>query len=628
MKIENKSFADIFKESHVQYKIPFFQRGYVWDLKQQKELCQDIENYISGCSYNKDEAQSPDNLSKESGYFFGSVVVKQMPHCSDNSVQYLIIDGQQRLTTIYVILAVIRRRFQDLEGKRENLNVGDYANQLAQYLENRRMGNESSRLKVLSTRGDAYATYKAIFRGMEPATRDELHGDVYTEKNKISEIVKFWDRKLRVKQDEQLWLFALVLLHSLEMVWIPLEESQSEQIIFESLNAKGTPLTGIELICNYIFSPLMLPDSNKNEYELLNKTHWLKPSFAIEMRRSNAQIDRIRSADYSQFESYVRYLFSIGREKTLPQGKDYRMTYYAFKKLHPDLELKDAREFIERIHENASIFCDIIDANRRTIENPQINEFVDQINKLLETSVNSVIIFLLAIFRALIDHKITEKEVKLLLDQTLTMIVRGKLSGKNFKYDTFFPSLTENLLKNDNKSEEFMRLIKDKNFYIADDIFMDSVKRTPLYNDSKGGMSWCRFILQEIDTHISEKQYSKQRANYSTLNTIEHILPQTFDASWKESISPEEHRDNKSNINSIGNLMLVSAQNNASASNRPFESKLDCYNGNPSALYNNLMENLKKDEKNKPLWTLEAIMERSESLAKQAKNVWSYSGTS
>ena len=264
--ITTKSFHEIFDKSNVQYKIPFFQRGYVWGDKQQKQLYNDIKDHLG---------EIKDDNFAENRYFFGPVVVKQ--HKTENlKIQYQIIDGQQRFTTVYALIALIIKLLKGKDNG-DDPNVSSYKDELSPFKENEASDkSDLDRLKILSSKADSPALYNVVFNGKPDKlsnAQEHLRDNVNMENNQITTMVKFWEKKFRRVDAKDLYVWAKTLLYSFEVVWIELREEQDEQVIFESLNDKGTPLTGGELICNYLFTPF----KNDDTHEDLHVKKWLIP---------------------------------------------------------------------------------------------------------------------------------------------------------------------------------------------------------------------------------------------------------------------------------------------------------------------------------------------------------------
>ena len=125
--VGNKSFRELFNQN-VQFVIPFFQRGYAWEKRQQDALFQDIEDQILN------EADEIEDI-KNYELFFGSIVVAEMNESTENFKKYIVIDGQQRITTIYLLVSIINHIFK----KKTSQSQGaiNHINELTNIIQNK-----------------------------------------------------------------------------------------------------------------------------------------------------------------------------------------------------------------------------------------------------------------------------------------------------------------------------------------------------------------------------------------------------------------------------------------------------------------------------------------------------------
>jgi uncharacterized protein with ParB-like and HNH nuclease domain len=264
----NRAFKDLLTGT-VRFKIPFFQRGYAWQKRQWDQLFLDIDEQII-------EELASGSAIEEVEYFFGPVVVMEEPGLPELK-EFLVIDGQQRITTIYLLLGIIREHI--LSKKHLSSDVPVYAQKLKKYLTNDVEGNDDYlKLKVFSSKGDRLPTYRAVFGAEANPKTPFLQTDLQNYvpgTNRVDAFKKYVEKKLRANYSDvpSLWQLSQVLLQCLTIVWIPLDkEKDDSQAIFESLNDKGMPLTASELLCNYLFRPII--DANEDPEEIHDK-HWL-----------------------------------------------------------------------------------------------------------------------------------------------------------------------------------------------------------------------------------------------------------------------------------------------------------------------------------------------------------------
>jgi uncharacterized protein with ParB-like and HNH nuclease domain len=191
--------------------------------------------------------------------------------------EFLVIDGQQRITTIYLLLGIVREQIR--AKKHLSGDAHAYLNELKKYIFNDVNGpDDYLKLKVFSSKGDRLPTYRVAFGSDTNPKTPSLQTDLQLYvpgKNGVDAFQKYALKKLKANFSDvpALWQLAQVLLNCLTIVWIPLDEQKDDaQAIFESLNDKGMPLTASELLCNYLFRPIM--DAKDNSEELHNN-YWL-----------------------------------------------------------------------------------------------------------------------------------------------------------------------------------------------------------------------------------------------------------------------------------------------------------------------------------------------------------------
>lgn len=581
-KVVNRNFEDLFSNP-VRYEIPFFQRGYAWEQRQWKKLLEDLNNEVI-------EAVENNNFDNEE-HFFGPIVVLEKR--SDHPVlkRFLVIDGQQRITTSYLLLAVIKKF---LESKSHlSTNAQTYIAELNTLLINKVSGaDDYLKLKVFSTKGDRLPTYKAIF-GQNPNSPyladDQLLYNPTT--NKIDEFEKYISKQIKNYDVPQLWQLYQAISKSLKIVWIPLDEEKDDaQAIFESLNDAGMPLSASELLCNYIFRPLT--NDSTNVHEKLHNEKWLAAR---------------KQVGENEFEEYLRDLFSIGEKKRV--GKERRM-YVHFKIKNKKLSEASATDTLDRIFDYTNVYNEI----NKPIQYPSSSA---EIKKLLivikNTNMNSIYPFLMALLKANEKETITEAETIELLRETYVLLVRRKVTKLQVtKYDTFFPSLLDKIINEPDKVRAFHSQVQTEQLWVPDQVFEDAFLTKEIYNSRE--LNFSRLVLQEIDKHLHP---FGELPDYSTIHSIEHILPQSLDNHWKTYLGSDTLHFNLPTItNTLGNLSLNSVPANSSFGQKPFIQKQAEYTIS-SALARDVKERIEP-------WNIQAIEQRGKDLAKIALKVWKW----
>lgn len=585
--VRNRTFRELFSGA-VRYEIPFFQRGYAWERRQWDQLFEDISEQIL-----PDIEDGAASIDVE--HFFGPIVVLERRDGDQSPKRYLVIDGQQRITTIYLLLCMIKERLEQLQHRSGDALTHSLA--LRSLLTNLTdSGDDYDRLKLYSSKGDRLPTYRALFGKQLNPVSAHYHTDVALYQpgnNQVDEFIAYAGRKFKqhFRDVPSLWQLAGVLLDSLRIVWIPLVDGKDDpQAIFESLNDKGMPLSSSELICSYLFKPL----AAVTDFEQLHNHQWLGS-----MRQFSKQAD---------FEEYLRYLFSIGASKMVGKG---RKSYVHFKNRHPQLNVVTARHRLDEIHENTKFY--------KMIAWPSENRHPDfKIAGLLEaisaTRMDSCTPFLLDLLRTHAAGSFPTESTISLLEETLTLLVRRKMTEQAATiYDTLFPRLFSAVANEAFPIKAFQDQVKSAGVWTSDQDFVDALVNRTLYRSRD--LAFTRMVLMELDKTM---QVHGQLPDYTTISTIEHVIPQKLTKEWESYLGEDVHdHDYLTKINSIGNLCLLGREANSAAGQDPFASKVEQYSE---------VTALARDLKNHGgIWNLGAVTDRSRKLAELAKQKWAWS---
>lgn len=578
----NRNFEELFS-SPVRYEIPFFQRGYAWEQRQWKKMFEDIQTEVIDSVEN--------NNFEDEEHFFGPIVVLEKLSQHPSLKRFLVIDGQQRITTIYLLLAIIKKLLSEKAHLSSDAQI--YIAQLDQLLSNNVSGGDDYlKLKVFSSKGDRLPTYKAIFDrnpNSPHLAEDMMLYDPHS--NKIDEFVRFVNRRIKTYDVPQLWQLYKAAITSLKIVWIPLNDKKDDaQAIFESLNDAGMPLSASELLCNFLFRPIM--NDNTNEHEQWHNEYWLGSRKAV---------------GESNFEEYLRDLFSIGERKRV--GKERRM-YVHFKIKNKKLTNDTAKETLKKILDYTVVYNQI----SRPLQYPYpIKKIKDYLILIFNTNMSSINPYIMALLKSFENGALTENETIDLLRETYVLLVRRKITKLMVtKYDTFFPALIDKIVNEPDKVKAFQNLVQTEQLWVPDQIFEEAFITKELYNSRE--LNFSRLVLHEIDKKM---QPFGELPDYSTIHSIEHILPQTIDPHWKNYLGSDAENINLPTItNTIGNLSLNSTSANSSFGQKPFATKKLEYTDACA-----LSRDVKK--RNDP-WNINAIEERSRDLAKIALKVWKW----
>lgn len=601
--INNRTFEELFS-GPVNFEIPFFQRSYSWERDQWKTLLDDIWEQIIIDVVEQIKNENPrqsiglDTLEKhltEHEHYFGAIVVLEKSNSHPALKSFSVIDGQQRITTAYLFLVLVYELLKEKENQSDYSQT--YLNQLEVYIKNNidAKGDDYRLLKIYSNKGDRLPTYLKVFKDNPDSPSLGVDLQLYNPNN--NQIDAFWDyayKKLKGYNIAELYVFSQAILRGLKIVWIPLDEKKDNpQAIFEGLNDKGMPLSAVELLCSYVFKPLI--DEQTKHHESIHNEKWLKS-----IKKVGGEQD---------FEFYLRNYFSIGKPKMIGKG---RKLYSNFKNSNKRLDKLTAHNIIEDIAKNIELFNQITQPTKAEYKHP--NKTINTLLiKIEQTRMQSSIPFLLAILIERRNDKISDDDVSIILQTLLVLLVRRKVCElKTTKYDAFFPALLNKIITEPDKRKAFKDQVVKEDLWVSNQEFEEAFVNKPLYKQTE--LEFARLVLQEVDKTY---QVHGQLPDYSTINTIEHVMPQTLDDEWKKYLGAEATDINLDRFkNSIGNLCLISRPANSSVGQDPFEGKKSVYT-DVSGLTRDLKARTGK-------WDIEAIKKRSMDISLKALDVWTW----
>mgnify|MGYP001045790288 CR=1 FL=1 len=544
----NDTQIRIFLEGTKQFIVPLFQRTYSWKKENIEKLWEDLEDTKNG---------------SELTHFFGSFVTMPVPSSASGVSKYIIIDGQQRLVTIFIFLAALRNRIIEINPEYEKK---DEINEL--YLINKY--HPEDKYKVVPTQADRKIFF-TILNDVNPFV-DSNH--------LIIETYRSFSNKLSTISDlNELVSLKDTILSKFSVVDIRLENEDDPYLIFESLNATGTPLTQADLVRNYLFMRLT-PNNQQNVYDKI----WFP-------MQQNLQ-------DY--LENFIRHYLAM--DGNIP---NYNKIYTTFKEI-VDKKAKSEEDVIDMMKELSKYtkyyFAFLYPENESKEE---LKGYFEKFNRLEVTTSYPL---LLKLYDDYANRRLSIDNFVKCLHAIETYIVRRAVCGiptnvLNKYFPTIYksPDLTNIVpsLKGKLQSGTGARRMPD------DYEFKQCLQERTLF-----GNRILRYLLEEF-----EKFNNKEVVNFEELQ-IEHIMPQTLSDEWKKELGSDWELVYQKYLDTLGNLTLTGY--NPEYSNKLFIEKRDMEKGfKDSGLQ--LNRGLAKLEK----WTEKEIMDRAEELSKIGLEIWS-----
>jgi uncharacterized protein with ParB-like and HNH nuclease domain len=544
--------TQIFKylEGSKSFVIPLFQRTYSWDNKHLETLWADLTNTME---------------EKETTHFFGSFVTMPEPSSASGISKYIVIDGQQRLVTTTIFLAALRKRAEDIDKSSELKN-----SIFEQYLTNKYAELSLDKNKVIPTQADREILSTVVNKP-----------DTLTDKeHKIAKAYYYFKGKLdaEIQDIDQIKKIKNTLLNKFSIVDICLDKDDDPYLIFESLNAKGEPLTQADLVRNYLFMKI----SPNNQQEIYD-TIWLP----MQQRLNSSAVDFLR-----------HYLARNGK---LP---NYNKVYSSVKAFSEG-NFKDEKQVIEYatdLSKYSEYYYRFI--NPEAEKDPEIRAYFASLNYL---DVTTSYPLLLNLYNDLFMKKISKDEFVGFLSVLESYIIRRAVCGVPTNFlNRFFPTVYQKLDKTDIITS-FKQVLSTETEAgrMPDDLeFSEHLRIKELYGTKTIG-----YLLMRI-----ELKDNKETVNFEDLQ-IEHIMPQTLSDPWKNELGEDWELTYKKYLHSLGNLTLTGY--NAEYSNRPFIEKRDMSKG-----FKDSGLRLNREIAQLDRWTEKEIIQRGERLAKIALQLW------
>ena len=532
--------------------IPVYQRDYAWKVDNCKKLWQDLL-----------DLQSSNRMS----HFLGTLVT-----INSGVGNYLVIDGQQRLTTVSIFIlalkTVIKNKSQPTEEESRLEKV------LEGYLIDEESLSQNTRIKLKPNKSDNIY-FQELFNEKYSLSLDS---NIFLNFQYFVEVL--------TSQPDLVTIFESI--KKLEIVSINLIQNQDDpQLIFESLNSTGVDLTDGDLIRNYI-----LMDLETDFQEKLYTDYWLKiENFSAGntaefirnflMFRLASNVTQTKRAVYTEFKKYAEEKFNKDSQKVLTQIVEYAQIYSYFirQNQHPEAIIDNQLERLDKLEFKVAY--------------PFLFEIFDLLNQgILDKQTVAKIIQLIEsyAFRKILVDNTTQGLNKLFF--ILSKEVK-KLDPENWQNNYF--EILSFILKSKAASQKFP----------TDEDFIEALCTKEIYKLRSKNRD---FLLEGLESYNSA-----YKVDFEDL-TIEHILPQNA-SKWKKSLGENWQEIRDKYIHTLGNLTLTAQ--NSKLSNKAFADK-------KAIDYQTSKLKLSYKLGDMEEWNEDTILQRSKELAAEAVEIWKY----
>ena len=596
MQAETRTLNQLF-QLDVRYAIPLYQRPYVWDREKQWEpLWEDIATVAEHVFFEGASASSP-------SHFLGAIVIQQEDNPPGTPQRFLVIDGQQRLTTLQILLNAAAHCA-------DSLDCGDQAQLIRKLIYNDPLLAKGTDLfKVWPTNSNRSAFQIVMEPGGSPDQAADDPG------NEIQEAFRFFREQVFdwTTEDDQpekrIEALRVTAADLLKLVAIRLEDSDNAQVIFETLNARGTPLIALDLLKNSVF---LRASNEAAETDALYGEHW-SPELDREYWREDRRQGRLFTKNGDLF--LMQWLV-VELAKPVPATELFK-TFQASVLARSDCPPME--ELIPRLCRDAAV---VRGFDEMAIGTPE-RRFFDLL-ELLDTTTMLPVALLL--FR---DPNIDRDYRRSVLVTIEGFLVRRMICGWTTKnYNRLGAELVAAL-----KGASGDRHISARQFlseqsapankWPTDDEVSEVVRTRALYGHRR--QERLVMLLWEIESRWRQIDNRTEQGLAKPPDlTLEHVLPQGWEEHWPLSDStPEAGERRNEHLHRLGNLTLTTGPLNSSLSNSPWHDQSATNDKRRTlAKHSLLLMNARLAEENPSTFDEAAIDARGAQLAEQIVAIW------
>jgi len=574
MRYHSWELSQFFGRDVVSFEIPTYQRAYAWENKQWEDLWNDINDYL--------ESEMP--------YFLGTVLLRK--ENNNGTTVYEIIDGQQRITTLVILMRSLIDRLCDFisssdipSSEKEEIEeeIGDLKER---YIKRKK----NIKLKAIEYDRNFFENY--IVNGeknIEPQTPSQ---------RRIKQAKEFFDKKLSEIKDIEKLKKIIKKIESAKLQSIEFENEKHAAFIFELQNDRGKGLTNLEKLKAFLMHRLFIEAGSNDDILYLHR------EFADIYRILNELEEKV-NLDEDDILTYHCYAFTDKgfKYKKIEELKESLNSWQGDKILW-------IKNFAKSLKESFRAIRNFI------FDSQEIVIYLKDLSKL--GSFAFAYPFIIKAYRLLKADKRYE-----FLSLIEKIVFRHQISGTRADIRSRLNEALKSF-KNPTDLDVVVKTIKEK------------VLKEPYWSNSRleevleGHMYWSlsKYILKRYEIYLQKKNISN--GYDETLKGIicidlsnkewqlEHIAPQTKPNgnSYDQNIYNQDRI-----LHSIGNLLLVSDDHNIELGNKAFPKKLGSYRNSPF-LHHKEIKNFATGESQDQRWTTESIRNRKNKLKKFVLEEW------
>ena len=552
-------------ESNDQFVVPSYQRRYSWEDEQVEDLWKDLQNIESSAQ----------------DHFFGTVVFMSRS-AAQGATKYDIVDGQQRITTVSILLCAIRDILEEnfpedaIKSRTENISESLWF-----------VNRDGERQGLRLTLGNLdRGSYEKLIEGYPEEVENE----------RITNAYETFKENLEGRELDEIKTLHDRILDQLIYVSITVEEHSDAYQLFEAMNNRGLSLSPIDLMKNYL---LMVASQRDGVDDGRIEDLW------GEVIENIDRFSGVSSPGVTFFRQYFMSSAQYGLNEKITANKLYEPTFTDTIERTDDLE-----GLMEDIRDNAELYRKLLE---QEVDDFDRAENVELNRLLLDAKTVSITPFTL--FLRAFSETDDVGLLKQVIEKSNVLMLRRQICDRNTgPHDTMFNHLAQEMFEAEDPLAYIDEYLNADDRLPSDDRFERDFQREGFRKTDR-----TKYILSKIEEeHFGHGGKQVKESRYEV--HIEHILPEhpgkNLTELWLEpfGISDDEHDEYKKRI---GNLTLLERDPNIRASNRTLEKKQDFYTETKTDL------KMTHELEDKDTWNVTAIQDRSQRLSDIAVGIWS-----
>ena len=577
---------------NVSYRIPVFQRPYAWTQETQwLPLWEDVRDKALELMKAPDEDVA--------AHFMGAIILQSQhdPRSGPKVDRHIVVDGQQRLTTLQLLIRAVQQCFR-------NLADNERANELQNWTENEEKswdGDKENQTKVRQSNVSDRTSFQDVIR--EGAPRDTIRRIDEAFNFFLARITEWLDENPSERAEKSEALKNTLTAH-MKVATVDLDTNEKPHFIFSVLNARAEPLLESDHIKNEIMYRADVVDDEQKARDLWgffeNNQWW----------RRGTQEGRLSRIHLDRFLNYWTAMKTEMLNKGTGADVSADRVYGCFKRVI-EADPGDVKELAAAIWTAGQIYMDIEEARQ-----PGIKRFLKRL-KTMELGV--VVPLLLWLYTADVSESERTRSTQALESYLVRRVLCGQQSqGLNRLFFELLGKLCHEEYKS--VSEVIVDFLKDQTaenrIWPKDLQIIENVIGHPM----KGTASRQVMVLEAIEQHIRTDM--AEPLGEGALSR-EHIMPDSWQRNWPlppELANDEESLSQRGNaVNEIGNLTLVTQKLNSALSNEAWESKRETLRKHTTLRLNIELLDIAGE-----VWDEDAILNRSAWMAKNIVEIWPY----